>query len=56
MLKGVDFMDTFRSLSDEQLMEAYEQAITLSMESDFIKLLKKELDRRSINYDRRIHQ
>lgn len=42
-------MDTLRTLSDEQLIEAYQEALELSLNSDFINLLKKELQRRNIN-------
>lgn len=41
-------MDTFRTLTDEQLIEAYHQALSLSLNSDFIHLLKKEIQRRNI--------
>ncbi|HLR41636.1 MAG TPA: sporulation histidine kinase inhibitor Sda [Pseudogracilibacillus sp.] len=48
-------MDTFRTLTDEQLIEAYQEALTLSLNSDFINLLKKELQRRNISNIPYIH-
>jgi len=48
-------METFRTLSDEQLIEAYQEALALSLNSDFIYLLKKELQRRNINNISYIH-
>jgi len=41
-------MSSFRSLSDALLLEAYEQAIKLSLDGDFIKLLKREIIRRNL--------
>lgn len=48
-------MDTLRTLSDEQLIEAYQEALTLSLNSDFIHLLKNELQRRNIKNIPYIH-
>lgn len=36
-------------LSDALLMEAYEKAIELKLNDDFIQLIKEELDKRALH-------
>lgn len=37
-----------RYLSDQMLLEVYQRAVALQLETEFIKLLYAELERRSI--------
>lgn len=41
----------FDSLSDQQLIDAYQKATELNLEQDFIQLLKKELSNRGLKCD-----
>ena len=41
-------MDNYRNLSDSLLLEAYKEAIKLSLDKDFIKLLKGEIIHRQL--------
>ncbi|MFB5662139.1 sporulation histidine kinase inhibitor Sda [Alteribacillus sp. HJP-4] len=45
-----------RQLSDDLLIEAYEKAIHLELNSDFIALIEEELNRRSLNRKRSVIQ
>ncbi|QDI92909.1 sporulation histidine kinase inhibitor Sda [Salicibibacter halophilus] len=37
-----------RNLSDEMLIEAYERALTLNLNDDFIAIIQSEMERRSL--------
>jgi hypothetical protein len=41
-------------LSDQQLLEAYDQALKLELEDDFISVLKEEMIKRNLEVDRDI--
>jgi len=41
-------MNNYRNLSDSTLIEAYKEAIKLSLNKDFIKLLEKEITDRNL--------
>lgn len=41
-------MDNYRNLSDSLLLEAYKEANKLSLNKDFIKLLKEEIIHRKL--------
>ncbi|WP_184402738.1 sporulation histidine kinase inhibitor Sda [Geomicrobium halophilum] len=38
-----------RELSDEMLIEAYEKALTLSLNDDFIAIIRSEMERRRLS-------
>lgn len=42
-------MNNFNNLSDSLLIEAYKEAINLSLSKDFIKLLKEEIAQRNLH-------
>lgn len=41
-------MNNYRNLSDALLIEAYKEAIKLSLNKDFINLLKEEITHRKL--------
>ncbi|BAB05171.1 sporulation histidine kinase inhibitor Sda [Halalkalibacterium halodurans] len=41
-------------LSDQQLLEAYDQALKLELEDDFISVLKEEMIKRNLEVDKDI--
>lgn len=41
-------MNSFKSLSDKLLLEAYVKAKELNLDKEFIKQLKKEISRRGL--------
>ncbi|MBB6453652.1 hypothetical protein HNQ94_002101 [Salirhabdus euzebyi] len=44
---------SFPALTDDLLMEAYESAISLQLEDDFVHLLWREITRRGLRLDSR---
>lgn len=44
----MNYMNNYRNLSDSLLLDAYKEAIKLSLNQDFIKLLKEEIIHRQL--------
>jgi hypothetical protein len=42
-------MGGIKNLSNTELLQAYQLAISLNLEKEFIEILRKEMNRRNIN-------